>query len=223
MQLFHVASPRHVKVGDLLTTSVPTGVDSVQQQVLEALFPPGGEVSNWGEAMLAEKTVLLGDMAFVDEGLAAVPGVVGATPGTQYDRTLHVSEAGRAAMTNTRNRIIELALELTRRTDNRFLALPSRLTCVFAYETQAAAEDYLRERRPNTDCSLWKIEANDRVAVHRADAGWLIVPRDLLTFVVALTGYWEGKCRLDRPSQPIDFEVLVPPGVATVVEQIQTH
>jgi hypothetical protein len=220
MQLYHVASPRHVKVGAVLRTSVPTGVDLVQQHVLKALFPPDGEVSSWGEAMLAEKTILLGDEAFIDEGLAAVPDVVGATPGAQYDRTLHVSDAGRTAMTNTRNRVIELALELTRRTDIRFLSLPSRLTCLFAYETQAAAEDYLHERRPNTDCCVWKIEADDHVAVHRADAGWLAVPRDLLTFIVALTGYWEGKHRPGRPSLPIDFEVLVPSGAATVVAQI---
>lgn len=81
MQLYHVASPRHVKIGDVLTTSVPTCVDSLQQHVLEALFPPAGEVSSWGEAMLAEKTVLLGDEAFIDEGLASVPGAVGATAG----------------------------------------------------------------------------------------------------------------------------------------------
>lgn len=219
MDLFHVASPRHVAVGDVLQAQVQPDLEAYQQEILRGLFPPDGAVSQWGRSMLADDRMLLGDSAFIEAGLARVPGALSAAPGEPYDETLHVSKAGRAMMRTSRDRVIELALEMMRRTDARFIALPSRLTCVYAYKALDAAEAFYTLQRAQTDCCLWRIEIPTDTVIHEADSRWLAMQRDWLTFMAGALKYWQGRPK-DGLGLPQEMETLVPSGAAIVAERL---
>lgn len=172
--------------------------------------------------MLADAQVHLGGETLLENGLATVPDLVGKQPGDSYDESLLVSPAGRKAMRATTNRVIELEMEMVRREGPDPSSLPSRLTCVFAYSTPEAAEDYLRERRAGSDSCLWRLQVSDGTSLHEADAGWLAMPRDLLSFYAGASRYWMGR-RREPPvpvSLPIDIETLVPSGAPTVVGRL---
>lgn len=105
MDLWHVASPQHIDVGDVLAAEPQSGLHGYQQEILEGLFPPDGAVTSWGRAMLAEERMLLGDDAWLATPLASVPSAVHVTPGHPGDQTLHITAEGRKIMRTTRDRV----------------------------------------------------------------------------------------------------------------------
>ncbi len=99
--------------------------------------------------MLADSSVplMLGDRRLMDARLASVPDVMGKRTGDDIDRTMLVNAAGRTALGDSVNRVVEVVYELVRRSQTKFVSKPSRLTCTYAYSTLEAAAQFRDVRR----------------------------------------------------------------------------
>lgn len=212
IDLFHVAPQGHLSTGQSLAARRPTAVPSLQQEVLDSLVP-GGRVTPWGEAMLADPDMRLhiGDRGLIDFGLASVPGVAGG------DHTMHVTPEGRTAMNQTVGRVLDVIYELVRQVG--FSDRPSRLTCVFGYRTLEAAEEYRQLRREPTTHEIWKVHAPTGTVAHDADATWLAVAQNGLALLLGAREYWRGQVHPDCCTQ-MDRETLIAADAVTVGERV---
>ena len=212
IELFHVAPQGHLAVGQSLAARRPESLPDLQQEVLDSLLP-GGRVTPWGEAMLADPDVRLhvGDRGLIDFGLAVVPGA------ETGDRTMHVNPEGRTAMNQTVSRVLDLIYELMRQVG--FADRPSRLTCVFAYRSLEAAEQYRALRRDPATHQIWTVRAPKDTPTHDADATWLTMAQNGLAVLLGAREYWRGQEHPDCCTL-MDRETLVPADAVTVVERV---
>jgi len=213
-EFFHVAPMDQLSPGLKLAGRRPPNLTREHYQVLDSLFP-SGRLTPWGEAMLTADpaALLLGPEILIAEGLARA---------VTSDR-LDVSEAGRIAMGDSRNRVVELVFELVRRL--AFPDKPSRMSAVFAYRTLDEARAYRADRRDPANHEIWRVACDASTPLHLGDGRWLGVPRDALLFVAAARHYWFGRVH-PFPVVSFDTEVLIPAGALTVVareERAQTN
>jgi Protein of unknown function (DUF2441) len=212
IDLFHVAPQDELTAGHGVRTRAPAHLPGLQREILELLIP-GGCVTPWGEAMLAdpEHWLHIGDRGLIDFGLASVPG------GADGEREMLVSAAGRTAMNQTVDRVLELIYELVRQL--AFADRPSRLTCLFAYRAYDAADEYRQLRRDPATHEIWRLQVPDGTPILDADATWLAVAQNPLALLLGARSYWSGKPHPERLAN-MDRETLVVADAVHVVERI---
>ena len=96
--------------------------------------------------------------------------------------------------------------------------MPSRLSSLFAYETEEQAESYRADRRSAATHEIWSVDVPDSARLHQGDGGWLAVPDNALHFVGAAMAYWHSAPA--PKSLPHDKEILVPLNVVTVLDLV---
>jgi hypothetical protein len=205
-ELIHVAAAGLLSPGHRWSLKAPAGLNPVEEEMLRNFLDDSGAVSDWGAAMLASpaEPLVFTDRGLISRGLASVPGA-------PADRTLHVTEAGRRAMQDSTNRVIEMVFELVRNFSNP--GAPSRLRSLFVYETIAQADDFIADRRTGPQ-EIWAISVPEDTPLHHGDGDWLGVYGSPLQFLGAAHFYWQGQLR--PASAPHDREILVPLEAATV-------